>query len=90
MTIEREADWKTPLDEQWLCHHGFELDDECGAWCLWDDEGFPLFVKRAESDPSVWTAEIDGTEWPIDIRMRGQIRDLCRALERPLSVEEPA
>ncbi len=88
MTIEREADWKTKLSEDWLAAHGFTKDDEGGGvWQLWH-ELFPLFIKRADSTPGVWVAEIDGTPWPVDIRVCGQVRDLCRALECPLDEPE--
>lgn len=80
-----QQDRKEGPSEDWLKSKGFEWVEALGSWFLDPEECFPLLIARSATYPNVWVAHIDDTPWPIDLWTRGQIYDLCLALERPLS-----
>lgn len=83
-----QADRDQPISDEWLTQHGFEWQEdqeELAGWELTDNDcNCIIRISRCDAAGSVWTADILGTTWPVDIRVRAQIYDLCLTLQVPL------
>lgn len=80
-----QSDRDYPVGGEWLAKCGFvyyEDQEELARWEIVDESGdCVIAVQECSRDGLLWSAEILGTTWPVDIHYRGQIYDLCLALE---------
>lgn len=69
------------ISEEWLrnvlC---WEHNLDSKEWIPVAGADIAFTIKRSDYYPGVWSVLIEEFQWPIDLRVRGQLRNLCECL----------
>lgn len=86
-----QPDRDEKVTEEWLQSCGFEWqedqEDLAGFELTGSDLNCLISVKPADKVGHLWSVYVMGSHWPVDIHVRGQIYDLCHALESPIKTQ---